>query len=128
MSTITPVEPVVVDVQIDVQLIERRGGHINHVHVAEPAAARLQHVLAIAIDPVAIQQALLRRLICRAHDDLARFAASGERHRQLHAAIDRVGQPFIQIGAHRHRLALNRRNRIAHANTARERCRPEWKH
>ncbi len=45
------VELVILDVQIDVELVERRRAHVDHVDVAEPAAARLQHVLAIGLDP-----------------------------------------------------------------------------
>ena len=36
----------VVGVEIDVELRERSGRHVGHVHVAEPAVARLRHVVA----------------------------------------------------------------------------------
>ena len=45
------------------------GAHVDHVHVAEPAAARLEHVLAVRLDPLPVQQALFGRLIRRPDGD-----------------------------------------------------------
>ena len=63
---------VILGVEIEVELVERRRAHAEHVDVAETAAAHLQHVLAVLLHPLPVQQRLLRRLIRRPHDDIDR--------------------------------------------------------
>ena len=66
----------VLGVEIDVELRERAGRHVGHVHVAEPAVAHLGDVVAPLGHPLAIEQPALGRGGDRAHGDVPARSAS----------------------------------------------------
>ena len=118
---------VILGVEIDVQLIERGRAHVDHVHVAEPAAARLAARTRGCARPTARYSRLFSVAWFVGRTTTSRVAPPRRRSTREHdASIDRVGEQLVEIHAAVPPAARRRPSMTSPTvMLARERRRPE---